>query len=117
LSNQLRERFGVTVELETELLSFEQSDDSVTVRLRKGTAGKTEPVEETVTVKYLVGNDGGRSLVRKSLGLSFLGETRPEPIIYGDAVIRGLDKNVSNRHSGVAADTDAGVSTCTHGVT
>ncbi|KAA8885796.1 3-(3-hydroxyphenyl)propionate hydroxylase [Nocardia colli] len=68
----LRERlaeFGVRVELGTALAGFEQDATGVTATLtRDGTA-------ETVRVDYLVGADGGRSTVRKQLGIAFEGTT------------------------------------------
>jgi 2-polyprenyl-6-methoxyphenol hydroxylase-like FAD-dependent oxidoreductase len=86
----LRDRFGITVELGTELVGFEQTEDGVTARLRKG----DQHDEEVVRAEYLVGTDGGRSSVRKALGLAFTGEKNAETLIYGDVVLKGLDKNV-----------------------
>jgi 2-polyprenyl-6-methoxyphenol hydroxylase-like FAD-dependent oxidoreductase len=95
MRENLLKRFGVAVELGTELVSFEQSADKVTAHLRKVAAGTGEASEETIEVDYMVGTDGGRSAVRKQLGVSFLGETRTEDaIIYGDVVVKGLDKKV-----------------------
>jgi flavin-dependent dehydrogenase len=64
------EKYGVKVELGTELVSFTQDNDKVDVVLKKVENGG----EEKVSVKWLVGADGARSVVRKTLGLSFLGE-------------------------------------------
>jgi 2-polyprenyl-6-methoxyphenol hydroxylase-like FAD-dependent oxidoreductase len=94
LRRQLFERFGLTVELGTELLDFDQSADQVTARLRTIKTEGSEPMEESVTVQYLIGTDGGRSIVRKKLGVSFMGETRTDTLIYGDVVINGLEKEV-----------------------
>jgi 2-polyprenyl-6-methoxyphenol hydroxylase-like FAD-dependent oxidoreductase len=94
LRRQLFERFGWTVELGTELLDFDQSADQVTARLRTIKTEGSEPMEESVTVQYLIGTDGGRSIVRKKLGVSFMGETRTDTLIYGDVVINGLEKEV-----------------------
>ncbi len=65
----LRDRlaeFGVHVELGTGLTCFEQDDDGVTATLDTG---------EVVRAAYLVGADGGRSLVRKASGIAFEGTT------------------------------------------
>ncbi|MFC9437393.1 FAD-dependent monooxygenase [Nocardia sp. NPDC057030] len=61
--------FGVRVELGTALAGFEQDASGVTVTLRSGDAA------ETVRTGYLVGADGGRSTVRKRLGIAFEGST------------------------------------------
>lgn len=68
----LRERlaeFGVKVELGTGLWDFTADADGVTVTLA------SHGGSETVRVDYLVGADGGRSTVRKTLGLEFTGTT------------------------------------------
>ncbi len=66
---------GVRVEFGTELTAFEdESEDEEEggrVRLTLATADGTR----TVSVKWLVGCDGGRSAVRKSLGIEFDGIT------------------------------------------
>ncbi|KAA9158884.1 3-(3-hydroxyphenyl)propionate hydroxylase [Amycolatopsis acidicola] len=82
----LRDRlaeFGVHVELGTELLDFEQDEDGVTARLSTG---------ETVRATYLVGADGGRSAVRKTLGIPFEGTTDESVrMLLGDVAADGLD--------------------------
>ncbi|MFF9813077.1 FAD-dependent monooxygenase [Streptomyces sp. NPDC014006] len=85
----LRERlaeYGVSVELGTELVEFDQpGPDRVTATL--ATAQGTEQV----SAAYLVGCDGGRSMVRKKLGISFEGFTEEEKqLIVGDVEIDGL---------------------------
>jgi 2-polyprenyl-6-methoxyphenol hydroxylase-like FAD-dependent oxidoreductase len=86
----LRERlaeFGGRVELATELIGFEQNGDCVTATLRR--AGGTEQL----VADYLVGADGGRSLVRKELGVGFEGETwKDERMLVGDVQVDGLDR-------------------------
>lgn len=65
----LRDRladFGVRVELATALVGFTQDAEGVTAELSTG---------ETVRADYLVGADGGRSFVRKALGIEFEGVT------------------------------------------
>ncbi|WP_433278878.1 FAD-dependent monooxygenase [Pseudonocardia xinjiangensis] len=81
----LRDRlatWGVQVELATELTDFTQDDVGVHVTLADG--GRIE-------ADYLVGCDGGRSPVRKLLGVAFEGETAPEQaMVCGDVVVDGL---------------------------
>ncbi|AXB47104.1 FAD-dependent monooxygenase [Amycolatopsis albispora] len=82
----LRERlagFGVRVELGTELTGFTQDDTGVDVVLN-GT--------ERTRVDYLVGADGGKSFVRKSLGIPFEGTTDESiRLLVGDVAADGLD--------------------------
>ncbi|MEV5964034.1 FAD-dependent monooxygenase [Kribbella sp. NPDC051952] len=75
--------YGVTVELDTAIVGFSQTEDSVTAELSTG---------ETVEADYLVGADGGRSFVRKHLGIAFEGTT-DESIrtLLGDVAADGLD--------------------------
>ncbi|KAK0436890.1 FAD binding domain-containing protein [Armillaria borealis] len=71
-------KYGCEVELGTELVSFEQSADRVVSRT----------VEETIETRWLIGSEGARSVVRKTLGLTFLGETREsENMVVGDIKI------------------------------
>ncbi|WP_020668079.1 FAD-dependent monooxygenase [Amycolatopsis nigrescens] len=93
----LRDRlacFGVTVELGTELTGFDQDADGVTATLNGA---------ETVRSQYLVGADGGRSLVRKSLGIAFEGSTDESiRMLLGDVRADRLDHSVG--HWFAAAD-------------
>jgi 2-polyprenyl-6-methoxyphenol hydroxylase-like FAD-dependent oxidoreductase len=82
LRNRLAE-FGVRVELNTALVDFEQDDEGVTVRFSTG---------ESVRGEYLVGADGGRSVVRKQLGIAFAGATDESiRMLLGDVAADGLD--------------------------
>ncbi|KAJ7119265.1 FAD binding domain-containing protein [Mycena crocata] len=89
-------KLGGTVELGSELRSFEQSADSVVARIVKTAADGTQS-EETATFDWLVGTDGAHSVVRKTLGLSFLGEAKVEDhyAAVGDIYIKAksLDRN------------------------
>jgi 2-polyprenyl-6-methoxyphenol hydroxylase-like FAD-dependent oxidoreductase len=78
--------YGVNVELDTAIVGFTQTDDSVTAELSNG---------ETVETDYLVGADGGKSFVRKQLGIAFEGTT-DESIrtLLGDVAADGLDHEV-----------------------
>ena len=55
---------GVTTRRRCEVVGFTQDDDGVDVQLSDGTTQRTQ---------YLVGCDGGRSLVRKAAGIDFPG--------------------------------------------
>jgi 2-polyprenyl-6-methoxyphenol hydroxylase-like FAD-dependent oxidoreductase len=81
----LREKlaeYGVTVELATELAEFSQSPEAVTATLASG---------ERITADYLVGCDGGRSTVRKSVETTFEGESGPQAMLVGDVRVEGLE--------------------------
>ncbi|QFZ20211.1 FAD-dependent monooxygenase [Saccharothrix syringae] len=83
----LRERLaelGGRVETGVELTGFEQDDDGVTAYLDG----------VPVRAEYLVGADGGRSTVRRGLGVGFAGETDEEHRqVIADVRISGLDRN------------------------
>ncbi|MER7010097.1 FAD-dependent monooxygenase [Saccharopolyspora sp. NPDC000359] len=81
LRNRLAE-LGVRVERGVELLDFHQDPDGVTATLSTG----------AVHAEHLVGADGGRSTVRKALGVEFAGET-DEGIraLLADVQVTGLD--------------------------
>ncbi|MFG1817417.1 FAD-dependent monooxygenase [Kribbella sp. NPDC049174] len=75
--------YGVRVELDTEIVGFTQNADAVTAELSTG---------ETVQAQYLVGADGGRSFVRKHLGIAFEGTTDESiRMLLGDVAADGLD--------------------------
>ncbi|MEV6210565.1 FAD-dependent monooxygenase [Kitasatospora sp. NPDC051914] len=74
---------GVAVEFGTELTGFEQGGGQVRARFADG---------RTATAQYLVGCDGGRSTVRKQLGVAFTGTGEPEPaMVVGDLELSGLE--------------------------
>ncbi|WP_268817727.1 FAD-dependent monooxygenase [Streptomyces sp. 3213.3] len=85
----LRERlaeFGVHVQLGTEVVEFEQDTDGVTAVLADG---------ERVRAGYLVGCDGGRSRMRKSMGVRFDGTTEEtQSMVVGDVEAEGLGRDV-----------------------
>ena len=74
------ERFdNVKVLFGRELEGFEQSDSGVQLTL-KNAEGRSERLQ----AKYLIGCDGGNSLVRRSLDISFEGKTAPNQWIVVD---------------------------------
>ncbi|GAA1975112.1 FAD-dependent monooxygenase [Amycolatopsis minnesotensis] len=92
---------GAHVELSTELTGFAQDDDGVTATLTS--RGSTE----TVRARYLVGADGGRSTVRKRLGIAFPGETDERTtMLFADARVDGIGHD----HGRIWPVGDAGVS-------
>ncbi|KAF7319321.1 FAD-binding-3 domain-containing protein [Mycena chlorophos] len=90
----LRDRlaaFGCTVELGSELRSFEQHLDHVVAHITTtDAAGQSK--DESATFKWLVGTDGARSSVRKQLGIGFPGKVLTEGgVVIGDIVVEDLD--------------------------
>jgi len=78
---------GGAIEFGTSLVSFEQSEESVSAVVIHG----CEP--ETVQTQWLVGCDGGHSLVRGQAGIAFEGETSDEiRMIVADVQVDGLDR-------------------------
>lgn len=68
-----------------ELAAFEQDAEGVTAKLVDGTS---------IRAAYLVGADGGRSVVRKTLRVPFAGETRGEErMLLGDVRTPDLDRD------------------------
>ena len=80
---------GGTVERGTTLQGLEQHRDHVLVQL-DGVRGP-----ETIEARYLVAADGGRSRVRKTLGVRFDGHAPASPkILFGDVDAPGTDPGV-----------------------
>ncbi|MGI5457314.1 FAD-dependent oxidoreductase [Streptomyces sp. CA-249302] len=79
------EELGGRVEFGREVVGFEQDAETVTVRFASG---------PEVRARYLVAADGGRSVVRRALGIGMTGETvDPDPILVADVRINGLDRD------------------------
>lgn len=107
------EKQGCHVELCTELRSFEQHTDHVIASLVRKDGN--EEYSETVVCHWLAGTDGARGnipfitsygerlifnvpagVVRKHLGIPFLGETREnEHIVVAEIEVQGIDSIVS----------------------
>ena len=89
--------YGCSVELGTELQSFEQTSSSIKVKLIKQGFSQDPDggeLEESI-FHWMVGTNGARGVVRKKLGLAFLGETRNvENFIVGDICVEGLSQEV-----------------------
>jgi 2-polyprenyl-6-methoxyphenol hydroxylase-like FAD-dependent oxidoreductase len=90
LRERLRE-LGHAPEFACEMTAFEQDDDGVTARLA-GPRG-----DEVLRVRYLVGADGGRSFVRRALGIGFEGKTLGVRAVVADLLLRGLGRDAWHR--------------------
>ncbi|WP_328438880.1 FAD-dependent oxidoreductase [Streptomyces sp. NBC_00444] len=78
-------RSGGPVEFGREVVSVEQDAVGVTARFASG---------DQVRARYLVAADGGRSAVRRALGIGMTGETvDPSPMLVADVRITGLDRD------------------------
>ncbi|CCM01284.1 uncharacterized protein FIBRA_03333 [Fibroporia radiculosa] len=91
------DKYDCHVELGTELRTFEQHDGHVVAHIVKR-AGQEE-VQETVECHWLVGADGAKSIVRKQLGLTFLGETMPQQTIFGEIEVNNLTQEASYHYA------------------
>lgn len=82
------EEFGGAVEYGTALVGLDQTDDEVTAEIvTKGTT-------VTVAARWLVGADGGHSIVRKQIGVPFVGETREDVrMVLADLPVSGLSRD------------------------
>ena len=72
------EELGAEIRRGSEVTEVEQDDDGVRVRLADGT---------TVDARWLVGCDGGRSLVRRQLGIGFPGDAAATEWILGEVQV------------------------------
>jgi len=80
-----RPEFGI------ELTGFEQDVNGVTAELM-GPAGV-----EKLRVRYLVGADGGRSFVRRALGIEFPGKTLGVRAVVADVLCTGVSRDAWHR--------------------
>ncbi|KAJ7066712.1 FAD binding domain-containing protein [Mycena amicta] len=84
-------KLGCEVEWGTTLMSLEQGPEDVRAVMSRQD-GSDDFITETETFRYVVGTDGARGIVRKALGLSFLGETsNAHNLVVGDVMVHGLD--------------------------
>ncbi|MGF0170653.1 FAD-dependent oxidoreductase [Streptomyces sp. Marseille-Q5077] len=76
---------GGEVAFDREVVGIAQDEDGVTARFASG---------ESVRARYVVAADGGRSAVRRALGIGMTGETvDPSPTLVADVRITGLDRD------------------------
>ncbi|RPF35809.1 FAD-dependent oxidoreductase [Streptomyces sp. TLI_185] len=79
------EELGGRVEFGREVVGFDQDEDGVSVRFASGPG---------LRARYVVAADGGRSAVRRALGIGMTGETvDPKPVLVSDVRITGLDRD------------------------
>ncbi|MDG9722266.1 FAD-dependent oxidoreductase [Streptomyces sp. DH41] len=79
------EELGGGVSFGREVTGIEQDAHGVTAHLASG---------QTVRARYLVAADGGRSAVRRALGIAMTGETvDPSPTLVADVRVGGLDRD------------------------
>lgn len=91
-------KLGGTVAFGRELAGLDQDPEGVDAVFASG---------EPVRARYVVAADGGRSTVRRALGIAMTGETvDPNPVLVADVGVKGLDRD--NWHVFPAAD-DTGV--------
>ena len=62
---------GADIQFDTELIAVTQDDDAVTAVVRN----RLDGTESTIRAKYVVGADGGRSVVGEQLGFPYEGES------------------------------------------
>ena len=74
LKEELDGRDAVDMRFGWEMTSFDATDNGVTVTIEQVETGETE----TVSCGYLVGCDGGRSSIRRSLGIEYDGKSGEE---------------------------------------
>ncbi|MEU2711051.1 FAD-dependent monooxygenase [Streptomyces sp. NPDC007205] len=92
---------GGKVSFGREVTGVAQDADGVTVRFADGT---------TARARYVVAADGGRSVVRRALGVGMTGETvDPARFLVADIRLTGLDRD--HWHTFPGAD-DTGVALC-----
>ncbi|MBK3644970.1 FAD-dependent oxidoreductase [Streptomyces sp. MBT33] len=79
------EELGARVAFGREAVGLDQDGDGVTVRFASG---------PDLRARYAVAADGGRSAVRRALGIAMTGETvDPNPVLVSDVTISGLDRD------------------------
>ncbi|WP_277374082.1 bifunctional 3-(3-hydroxy-phenyl)propionate/3-hydroxycinnamic acid hydroxylase [Pseudomonas sp. AA-38] len=94
LREELVRHEGVDLREGHEMLALAQDDDGVTLQVRD-TDG--EPYE--LRARYVIGADGGRSCVRKQLGIPLVGLTHPRKWVVVDAANDTLDAPYTALHA------------------
>lgn len=89
LADALERRHSVTVLWSTRLDRFEQDGDGITAYCHGG-----DNEELVISADYLVGCDGGRSLVRSQLGIQMSGESNPLPWLVIDTIDPHLENTM-----------------------
>jgi len=85
------EAMGISVECGSELRTFKEEGDHILADVVRHLDG--QEVIEQIKTPYLIGMDGAHSVVRKTLGLEFLGETHEgDNFVIGDIRVKELMK-------------------------
>lgn len=79
LLDEARRRERITLRFGWEVTEFAQDTDGVTLHARAANGGS----EERWRADYLIGCDGGRSFVRRSLGIRYAGEDTLQQAYFG----------------------------------
>lgn len=75
---------GGYIDYNCQVQGFEQDEDSADVRIT------TPSGDETVKARYVIGADGGSSVIRKSAGIAFVGKTdEQDRMLILDATVEG----------------------------
>lgn len=82
LSNHL-EKMGVSVERETELESFIQTQEGIEAQIRS----RLKNSIETIKSRFIIGCDGAKSKVREIMNIPFEGGSYQQEFILADALI------------------------------
>lgn len=94
LRDELAGREHVDVRLGHEMLALEQDDDGVTLQV-KDRQGEVYALQ----ARYVIAADGGRSAVRKQLGIELVGLTHPRKWVVVDATNDSLDAPYTALHA------------------
>lgn len=86
--------YGYTIELNTKLLTIAQKNELVEVSIAN------QNQTEKLCFDFVIGADGGSSIVRRSLGIGFEGETyESERTLIGDVKALNADRNFANLYT------------------
>lgn len=100
LADRLAE-LGGRIRYSTELTGLDQDAAGVTARLCRSGGS-----ERSVRAAYLVGADGGRSAVRRAIGVALTGDVvDPSPALVADVAVDGIDRD----HWHMWPDAEGGV--------
>jgi len=95
---------GHSAEYGCELLGFEQDETGVSARIQR------HGVEENIRARYLIGTDGGRSVIRHALEIGFPGKTLGVRAVVADVVLTGLTRDAWHRFN--EADMERQIGLC-----
>ncbi|MFH9420139.1 monooxygenase [Streptomyces sp. NPDC017529] len=103
LAERARE-LGVEIERGYEVAGLSQDDGGVEVRVRGGDGSV-----ETVRTGYVVGCDGGRSVVRQSAGIAFPGTDETLTGVLGDFAVTGTGLDAARARGVLVAPLEDGL--------